>query len=1256
MRFLSTFITLILCTGFINAQVSVLAKVDHVIPDGTDTQGNIVLNVSGSVSPYTYVWNPGAITTKDLNNITTGQYSVTVTSSSSQTYSNVYSLGYKVMWTNMDRCTFRNDSLISSAPNANTHGFAVSKNTLDANTDGWFEYVVDNVTGTNAYFIGFVDSISPNPNTYTDIDYGIYYTSARQLYYYEGALGGYAVIKAAPKVGDVVKVERVGNVINYKINNVVVRTQTVSGISQKTLKLKANFRSSPVQLVNVGCSFDKLNNTSFINYVEVLPVIKHASDFNMTNGSIKATPKIASSNTYLWQPGGATSQTNSGLGVGTNTLTINDGLSNSSSYKYNVGYKVLWTNLDRAYYRNDSLVSTAPNNTIYGTAISKNTLPANTDGWIEYPIDNLGANHCYIGFSEDASSLQYVVADIDYGICYNGSSKTLNYYEVGTNTPLYYAPRVGDRIRIERVGNSILYKLNGSTLKTTTITGIAQKAFKVKTQLLYNNRLVNVGCSFYNKSNTVYNNYVRVIPTIKHVSRPGVSDGSIKLTPTVPFVNTYSWQGGATTSTISSLSATNYSVTVFDSLANQSSYNYNVGYKALWTDLDRCSLVGDSLYSPTNNTNIVATAVSKNTLLAGTDGWIEYLVDMTVANQYFLGFYEAIYPNQYSYGDMKFGLHFSGGIMDYYEAGTTDELSRYLRAGDLIRVERVGDNVIYKVNNYTLRTISIPGISQKNLKLKANLYAVNRLVNVGCSFPESGNLEFNYYVQVKPDIIHNSSMGTTDGQIKVTPRIPYSNAYTWQPGGSTANPISSLAPGSYTVAVTDSIQNKSTYKYNVGYKISWTNLYNATNSGDTLKGTVTTNGSANSRDTLLPNTNGWIEYVYSEPANKSFYFGFLDVLGGQSVATDIDYGFYWNTAQALYQYQNGTTTIMSYNYRVGDVFRIERSGDTIRYIINSGISKTVVVPGVGAKALMVKAVLVNKAQFIKLGASFTHCKFTASAGSTQALSCTTPTVTLTGTTNAPAGSTYLWTPGNATTLSTNVSATGIYTLKVTHAASACIAKSTVSVIADLSAKATITDYTDEAQKGQVNLCIMGGTPPYNVAWNGYTYGTPAQMYHDLLDSLPGVTVDSIKFTHEIDSLRQRTLFGDLMPGTYPVTVYDQVGNSVQLMVAVGEAISSWGYKRGTATNLCAIPDKTVGDITYNYGSGICITQDGSFIPDNHLAIPASVIDINYPCEVSFRIPTNTSVCYVGIRDSKNAVHGLTNDMSKVTMMSFKGDG
>src|ERR1700741_1772309 len=148
MKFCKLLFIFLIFTKSTQSQISVFGKVDHIVPDGTDTQGGIALTVSGSTSPYTYTWNPGAINTKDISSITAGHYTVNVKSASSQTLNCFYKLGYKTIWTNLYAATFRNDSLFSTSGSTAYNAFACSKNTLAANTDGWFEYVITNLSSS----------------------------------------------------------------------------------------------------------------------------------------------------------------------------------------------------------------------------------------------------------------------------------------------------------------------------------------------------------------------------------------------------------------------------------------------------------------------------------------------------------------------------------------------------------------------------------------------------------------------------------------------------------------------------------------------------------------------------------------------------------------------------------------------------------------------------------------------------------------------------------------------------------------------------------------------------------------------------------------------------------------------------------------------------------------------------------------------------------------------------------------------------
>lgn len=53
--------------------------VANITPSTEANDGAVDINVSGGVPPYTYIWNPGGATTQDINSVSPGTYSVTVT-------------------------------------------------------------------------------------------------------------------------------------------------------------------------------------------------------------------------------------------------------------------------------------------------------------------------------------------------------------------------------------------------------------------------------------------------------------------------------------------------------------------------------------------------------------------------------------------------------------------------------------------------------------------------------------------------------------------------------------------------------------------------------------------------------------------------------------------------------------------------------------------------------------------------------------------------------------------------------------------------------------------------------------------------------------------------------------------------------------------------------------------------------------------------------------------------------------------------
>ena len=70
--------------------ISVSVNITHLNCNG-DGNGSIDLNVSGGILPYNFLWNNGA-TTEDLTNLSGGNYTISITDASGQTFSSTYTV------------------------------------------------------------------------------------------------------------------------------------------------------------------------------------------------------------------------------------------------------------------------------------------------------------------------------------------------------------------------------------------------------------------------------------------------------------------------------------------------------------------------------------------------------------------------------------------------------------------------------------------------------------------------------------------------------------------------------------------------------------------------------------------------------------------------------------------------------------------------------------------------------------------------------------------------------------------------------------------------------------------------------------------------------------------------------------------------------------------------------------------------------------------------------------------------------------
>ncbi len=96
-------------------------------------------------------------------------------------------------------------------------------------------------------------------------------------------------------------------------------------------------------------------------------------------------------------------------------------------------------------------------------AFSTQSIPANSEGWIEFTMSD-NNSHKMLGLSSTNTDAGY--ATINYAL-YGATNSVLMVYENGTGTDLGMPYTSTDVFRVERIGTSIVYRKNGTIIRTS---------------------------------------------------------------------------------------------------------------------------------------------------------------------------------------------------------------------------------------------------------------------------------------------------------------------------------------------------------------------------------------------------------------------------------------------------------------------------------------------------------------------------------------------------------------------------------------------------------------------------------------------------------------------------------------------------------------------------------------------------------------------------------------------------------------------
>ena len=659
--------------------------------------------------------------------------------------------------------------------------------------------------------------------------------------------------------------------------------------------------------------------------IQVMGTVDHVIPWTSDNlGNITISVSGGSSPyTYTWNPGNVNTKDLTNASANSYSLIVKENGGVTANYYYNLGYKTRWTDFYGTKFRNDTLMETGA---VSGnvTALTKNTLPANTDGWVEYVLPNFVYPYVFGLLDSASTSNYYSWEDIDFAF-HETTGRNIYVWTSGYWSWLGTA-NTGDVIRIERIGNTYYLKKNNTTIASNTTN--ASKKNKVKA-MLDTQPFANIGVSFTDTSSLGRLSLVNAY--IDHV-KPDTQDtlGNITLNikgGDLPY--TINWSNGTSSGNNTNLTRNSYSVTVKDAHGDSLKYNYKVGYKVMWQDLygsgttfNHDTLRADAATSTTG----VSSAASLNELRPNTDGWAQFIVQ-DWGSPYVIGFSDSIMSSaKGTINDIQFAFHVNYQTNGYAWYGGYWTYIGSVKTGDVIWLERTGSTFYIKKNGTNVFNGSAN--ASKKLRLKGTINDNYYLANIGTSFADSTSA---YPLTAKGIVDHINTDGL-DAVGNINLKIfggvsPYS--YTWTPGNTHNKDKNEIPQGIYSLIVKDYVGTQLTYTYNLGYKTKWMQFYQTAFRNDSLYATVpnTVNVSAISINQLDSYKDGWLEYVLPKYTG-TYMIALLDSVSAsnQQSQLDMDFAFHENNGY-FYAWAGGYWTWLN-TVKEGDVIRIEKTGST----------------------------------------------------------------------------------------------------------------------------------------------------------------------------------------------------------------------------------------------------------------------------------------------------------------------------------------
>ncbi len=784
-----------------------------------------------------------------------------------------------VSWTDIVNLQVSGDTLKKNSTLSGWNAGAASSKVLNPNVDGWVETTVLEANTDRRFGLSIVN-LDEGPST---INYAISFGNNGYLYVHEN--GTQKGIFGAYGTGEVFRVERVGNEIQYKRDGVVFRTVQTGPNAPLLVDVAFNQTNSTLYHVNVSDSFDTPEIPPATNAVVWTDMV----GVSESEGILSKTSSLAG-----WNAGAAS----------TKVLNPNvDGWVETTALEANTDrrFGLSIVNLDEGPSTINYAISFGNNGYLYvhENGTQKGIFGVYGSGEV-FRVERVGNE---IQYKRDGVVFRTVQtgsnAPLLVDVAFNQTNSTLYKVNVSDsfNTP-EVPPATNTVVWSDIVGVSesgaILSKTSSlagwnagsasSKVLNPNVDGwVETTVLETNTQRFMGLSILNrdesystINYSIYFQSNGTFNVHengsdrgsfgaygsgevfrVERVGNEIQYKRDGVVFRTVQTGPNAPLLVDVAFN--QTNSTL-------YKVNVSDSFNTPEVPPAT--NTVVWSDIVGVSESGAILSKTSSLAGWNAGSASSKVLNPNIDGWVETTV-LETNTQRFMGL--SILNRDESYSTINYSIYFqSNGTFNVHENGSDRGSFGAYGSGEVFRVERVGNEIQYKRDGVVFRTVQT---------------GPNAPLLVDVAFNQTNSTLYKVNVSDSFD----------------TPEVP---------------------PATNTVV--------------------WSDIVGVSESGAILSKTSSlagwNAGSASSK-VLNPNIDGWVETTVLE-TNTQRFMG-LSILNRDESYSTINYSIYFQSNGTFNVHENGSDRGSFGAYGSGEVFRVERVGNEIQYKRDGVVFRTV---------------------------------------------------------------------------------------------------------------------------------------------------------------------------------------------------------------------------------------------------------------------------------------------------------------------------